>query len=263
MGFVAQQDGSIGNRESLAGKVMCSGWWLLIVIETRWSSKSKSSFTFVYAFLNNMTVSRYFFFFYKCSLKSFSDNMSLLWALCIPPQTKGCTSISSDLWTISYVHTSSLQIYKHNPWPKGRLLSATTCLAIGISVSFWIGMDPQRMPDASRLYLTLPQRASFAPSHPVSGSGPSVPPHPSLSTGWFVTIKPPFSEAVSTLFYCYCPQAQWVLSAPLAPSLPSAERRHLSDGAIFSRLAKLLIPSMFKCLENQMSFILHDWVGFA
>lgn len=43
---------------------------------------------------------------------------------------------------------------------------------------------------------------------------------------------------------------------------PSAERRHLSDGAISSR-KKLLIPSMLKCLEKQISFVLHDWVGFA
>lgn len=94
-----------------------------------------------------------------------------------------------------------LSVHHHFSWDpnithdrRADCYSATTCLAIGISVSLWTWMDPQRMPDASRFYLTLPQMASFAPSQPVSGSGPSVP-SPSLSTGWLCDHEGTFQRS--------------------------------------------------------------------
>lgn len=94
-----------------------------------------------------------------------------------------------------------LSVHHHFSWDpnithdrRADCYSATTCLAIGISVSLRTWMDPQRMPDASRFYLTLPQMASFAPSQPVSGSGPSVP-SPSLSTGWLCDHEGTFQRS--------------------------------------------------------------------
>lgn len=113
-------------------------------------------------------------------------------------------------WPVDHLH---LPVDHHFSWDTNTTHDQRANCDRHICV-FWSWMVPWRMSDASRLYLTVPQRASFAPS-PVSGSRPSVP-SPSPSTGWFVTRKP----AVSLLFYCYCPQAQWVLSALLALGLP-------------------------------------------
>lgn len=134
-------------------------------------------------------------------------------------------------WDTTVTHDQSSDCY-----------SATTFFAVGISVSFWTWMNPQTIPDAF-----IPDAVISLP--PTDGFFCTI-----TASEWkwaydVVTTKPPFSLAVSMLFYCYCPQAQWVLSALLALNLPSAERRHLSDGAIFSSLANspLLVLTVMHC----------------
>lgn len=113
-------------------------------------------------------------------------------------------------WDTNIIHDQRADCY-----------SATTCLAIGISVSFWTRMDPQRMSDASRLYLRLPQIASFAPSRPVSGGGPSVP-SPSLSTGWLCDHKATFQHSSVHVVLLFLPPG------PVSPLSCSCSQSPLS-----------------------------------
>lgn len=203
-------------------------------------------FTSVCAFLNNMTASRCFFCFF---LMFFKNVASVIKSVCYRPWAFIHRQKAAHLSAVTSgpLH---LSVHHHFSWDtnithdqRAGCYPATTRSAIGISVSFWTWMDAQRIPDASRLYLTLPQIASFC----------SI-----ASSVWRWTLpfglcdhKATFqlSSVHVVLLLLPPPQAQRVLSALLALSLPSAERRHLSDRAIISRLANspLLVLTVIHC----------------
>lgn len=121
-----------------------------------------------------------------------------------------------------------LSVHHHFSWDtnithdqRAGCYSANTCLAIGISVSFWTWMDPQRMLDAFRLYLTLPEMASFAPSWPVSGGGPRVL-SPSPSTGWLCDHKATFQRSSVHVVLLFLPPG------PVSPLGSSCSQSPLS-----------------------------------
>lgn len=213
-----------------------------------------------------------FFVSYFKPLAVFLLCMPCVWS---PSQMECYTSISSDLWTTSSFNALSPQWrYRHNPWPKGRLLERGHC-RLKLPTPFI--MEQFKMTETGgncsvslKLYFPqhpcggyqmLPDDTSSPSDSFISYPGQSMEPGPVNCPLFVVTtgdsfqehcasMKPLFSLALFSLFNCPCPQADWVLLALLSLSLspptllPSAERRHLSDRAIVSRPAHCLPLSL-------------------
>lgn len=114
-------------------------------------------FTCVCAFLNNMTTSRCFLLNVPSVMKSVCYRP---WAFLHRQKTARLSAVTSGPLHLSVHHHFSWDTNITRDQRAG-CESASTRSEIGISVSFWTCMDPQRMPDASRFYLTPPTDSFF------------------------------------------------------------------------------------------------------